>query len=92
VDGTISMALALPNHPSYVSGHACVSGAASAVLSHFFPSRAAELMATADEIALSRLYAGVHYRFDNEAGLAIGRAIGENAVEVNPTSADLLSR
>lgn len=92
VDETISMAVPLPNHPSYVSGHACVSGAASAVLSDVFPAREAELTALADEIALSRLYAGVHYRFDNDAGLAVGRAIGKKAVEMNPTSAKLLAR
>ena len=60
--------------------------------SDVFPAREAELTALADEIALSRLYAGVHYRFDNDAGLAVGRAIGKKAVEMNPTSAKLLAR
>jgi len=30
----------------------------------------------ADEAAISRLYGGIHYRFDNDAGLDLGRRIG----------------
>jgi hypothetical protein len=35
----------------------------------------------AEEAALSRLYGGIHYRFDNEVGLRIGREIGRRTVE-----------
>ena len=31
------------------------------------------MAAVAQEASLSRLYAGIHYRFDMEAGLALGR-------------------
>jgi hypothetical protein len=65
-----------PAFPGYVSGHATVSGAASAVLSAFFPDRADELAAMAEEAAMSRLYAGIHFRNDNEAGLELGRRVG----------------
>jgi membrane-associated phospholipid phosphatase len=65
-----------PAFPGYVSGHATVSGAASAVLSGFFPDRADELQAMAEEAAMSRLYAGIHFRNDNEAGLELGRRVG----------------
>lgn len=92
MDTTIAMAVMLPNHPSYVSGHSCVTGAAASVLEHYFPSDAATIRATAEEIAQSRLYAGVHYRFDNETGLQVGRAVGERALEVQPTAAQLISR
>ena len=33
--------------------------------------------AAAAEAAMSRLYGGIHYRFDNEDGLAAGECIGE---------------
>jgi PAP2 superfamily protein len=33
--------------------------------------------AAADEAAVSRLYGGIHYAFDNDHGLAAGKAIGE---------------
>jgi hypothetical protein len=50
------------------------------VLAAFFPAEAAELAATAEEAALSRLYGGIHYRSDNELGLAVGRRGGGVAV------------
>ncbi len=69
-----------PNHPSYPSGHSCNSGAATGVLSAVFPSEAARLEAIAEEASLSRLYAGIHYRFDMVAGLALGRAAAAKAM------------
>jgi hypothetical protein len=33
--------------------------------------------AAADEAAMSRLYGGIHYRFDNEIGTASGKKLGE---------------
>jgi PAP2 superfamily protein len=69
-----------PPFPSYVSGHSTTSGAASTVLASFFPANAHELAAMAEEAAVSRLYGGIHYRSDNEVGLALGRRIGEVAV------------
>jgi hypothetical protein len=33
--------------------------------------------AAAEEAAISRLYAGIHYRADNDNGLAQGRCIGQ---------------
>ena len=32
------------------------------------------------EQAMSRLYGGIHYRFDNDGGLALGRVVGRHAV------------
>ncbi len=69
-----------PPFPSYVSGHSTTSGAASTVLAAFFPAKAEQLAAMADEAAVSRLYGGIHYRSDNEVGLALGRRIGSVAV------------
>ncbi len=63
-----------PQHPSYPSAHSCFSGALSGVLIAAFPSERARLEAVARESSLSRLYAGIHYRFDMEAGLALGRS------------------
>ena len=65
-----------PPFPSYVSGHSSTSGAASTVLAAFFPANAAQLRAMAEEAAVSRLYGGIHYRSDNEAGLTLGRRVG----------------
>ncbi|HUQ98136.1 MAG TPA: vanadium-dependent haloperoxidase [Gemmatimonadaceae bacterium] len=65
----------LPNFPSYPSGHACSAGAFDAVLGHFFPRERAAFTRIAEEQAMSRLYGGIHYRFDNDGGLALGRKV-----------------
>jgi len=69
-----------PPHPSYPSAHSCISGAMTGVLAGIFPEARDELEAVAAEASLSRLYAGIHYRFDMEAGLALGRAVAALAL------------
>ncbi len=73
--------LITPSFPSYVSGHASASGAAEVVLARFFPEKADWLRAQAEEAALSRLLGGIHYRSDNDAGLALGREVGRRVVQ-----------
>ena len=82
-DTTLVLAdkVGLPNFPAYPSGHACSAGAFDAVLGHFFPQERAEFTRIAEEQAMSRLYGGIHYRFDNDTGLALGRVVGQYAVE-----------
>jgi hypothetical protein len=82
-DTTIVLAndVDLPNFPSYPSGHACSAGAFDAVLGHFFPQERAEFTRIAEEQAMSRLYGGIHYRFDNDGGLALGRVVARYDVE-----------
>lgn len=72
-DPTIVTLFPTPPHPSYPSAHSCGAGALTAVLAASFPSEAGRLQDVALEASLSRLYAGIHYRFDMEAGVAIGR-------------------
>jgi membrane-associated phospholipid phosphatase len=79
-DPGIVTAFPTPPHPSYPSAHSCSSGAISGVLAGVFPSEAGRLAAVAEESSLSRLYAGIHYRFDMEAGLALGRAVAAKAL------------
>jgi membrane-associated phospholipid phosphatase len=73
--------LITPSFPSYVSGHASASGAAEVVLARFFPERAGWLRAQAEEAALSRLFGGIHYRSDNDAGLELGREVGRKVLQ-----------
>ena len=72
-DAGIRTVFPTPQHPSYPSAHSCISGAMYSVLTAAFPSEGARLAAVAQEASLSRLYAGIHYRFDFETGLALGR-------------------
>jgi membrane-associated phospholipid phosphatase len=76
LDPTYLSVISTPPFPSYPSGHSTTSGAAATVLGALFPDRAGELADMADEAAISRLYGGIHYRFDNDAGLALGQRIG----------------
>src|SRR6266566_2915078 len=79
-DAGIHTVFPTPQHPSYPSAHSCFSGAFSAVLADAFPSERARMDAMAQEASLSRLYAGIHYRFDMEAGLALGRGVAALAL------------
>jgi membrane-associated phospholipid phosphatase len=81
-DTTLVLAdsVGLPNFPAYPSGHACSAGAFDAVLGHYLPQERAEFTRIAEEQAMSRLYGGIHYRFDNDVGLALGRVVGRHAV------------
>ncbi|CDQ18632.1 vanadium-dependent haloperoxidase [Halobacillus karajensis] len=81
LDPNFSTVICTPKHPSYPSGHATISGAAEAILSYFFPAERRKIKELAEENAISRLYAGVHYPVDNDEGLRLGRQIGRIVVD-----------
>ena len=64
-----------PPFPSYPSGHAGFSACAAAILSHYFPDDAIKFNQMAEEAAMSRLYGGIHFRFDDDDGLTLGKKI-----------------
>ncbi len=72
--------LSTPRFPAYPSGSAGYAGASQVVLSYLFPDQAEEFRRRAEGQAESRLFAGVHWRYDS-AGLAMGRAIGALVVQ-----------
>jgi len=80
-DSTLRTAVSTPPFPSYPSGHSTQSAAAAEVFAYLFPDRAAYYRAKADEASVSRVLAGIHYRFDIEAGEELGRRVGAAAVE-----------
>jgi membrane-associated phospholipid phosphatase len=90
-DPSITLTFGLPNHPSYPSGHSCSSAAAATVLTHLFPSKAAELAGWVNEAGLSRMYAGIHYRFDITAGKNLGDAVGQWAIAKDAQPGGLLA-
>jgi membrane-associated phospholipid phosphatase len=71
-DPSITTVYPLPNHPSYPSGHSCVSSAAATVLSAYFPAQSDKLHADVIEAGLSRIYGGIHFQFDVAAGQKLG--------------------
>lgn len=74
-DPAITLAIAMPNHPSYISGHSCITSSYAAVLSRLFPREAARLNQMVTDAGLSRIYGGLHYRFDITAGQELGRNV-----------------
>lgn len=74
--------LGTPNFPSYTSGHSTFSAAASSVLGYLYPAEASTCEAWAREAAESRIYGGIHYRFDAEVGIEQGNNIGEYTLNV----------
>jgi len=70
----------MPNFPSYMSGHSTFSAAAASILGYIIPSRAGAYDAMAQEASMSRLYGGIHYHMDCDAGLETGEKIGGYAI------------
>jgi hypothetical protein len=81
-----------PNFPSYTSGHSTFSGAADVILTAIFGSDTVFTIGSddmpgysrsftsfaqaANEAGESRIFGGIHFEFDNHAGLQAGRALG----------------
>jgi hypothetical protein len=72
---TQSPYLPTPFVPSYVSGHATVSGAAAEILAYFFPKDAGWLRDWAKTAARSRLYGGIQTSIENDTGLRLGQQV-----------------
>ena len=82
-----------PAFPSYSSAHATLSGAARAVLERAFGKHGLAITLTntqlglvlnytawkqiTDDIDDARVYGGIHFRFDQEAGAHQGRQVGK---------------
>lgn len=79
-DQTIVPVFGLPQHPGFPSGHACASGAASAVMSYLFPNDAQLFAAMAQDAGNSTFYALIHTMFDVSQGLALGGQAGQQVV------------
>jgi len=80
MDPRIKTATGVPNFPAFTSGHSTFSGAAASVLTYLFPDDGDYFKGQAAEASMSRLYGGIHYRTDTQAGLAHGQVIGDYTV------------
>lgn len=83
----IKLVFAVPNHPSYPSAHSCISAASAEVLESFavFQGERESLDSKVIEAGLSRMYAGIHYRFDIRAGQELGRSVAKVAIHADST-------
>jgi hypothetical protein len=80
LDAELKPLFAPPNHPSYPAAHGCFSTAAAVVLAGAFPLDSDRLLALGKEAAEARVWAGIHYRFDIDAGQEIGRKVAEKTL------------
>lgn len=71
-----------PNFPSYTSGHSVFSAAGAEVLSYIFPEEGLIFRNWALEAAISRVYGGIHWRFDAEVGTAQGIQVANYSINV----------
>ncbi len=85
-----------PPFPSYIGGHSTISAAAAEVMTQFFGERSftdtsllefgianREIKSFRDaalEASMSRIYGGIHYRFDCDEGTKTGKKVGEMVV------------
>lgn len=79
-DSTITPVFALPMHPGFPSGHACASGATSAVMSYLFPSDAGSFAAMSLDAGTSTFDAAIHTMFDVSQGFFLGAQTGNQVV------------
>ena len=80
-DPTITTSIATPSHPSYPSNAAAFMKAPAEVMAYLFPRDAATFRWAGEEFGETRLWAGIHFRSDIEAGFAIGRAVAAKVIE-----------
>jgi membrane-associated phospholipid phosphatase len=88
---TVVAAVGKPNHPSYPSGHSCLSSSGASVLSMFFPEHTAQLDAMVIQAGLSRMYGGIHYRFDIDAGQHLGRSVAAFTIHADASGNSVLT-
>lgn len=81
IDPSITLLFPNPAHPTYPSAHAMFDGPYAAVLGYLFPRDADYFTAQAREGGDSRFWAGIHFKSDIDAGLEIGRKVGERVIE-----------
>jgi membrane-associated phospholipid phosphatase len=88
---TLVPAVGKPNHPSYPSAHSCFSASGAEVLAAFFPEERARLDSLVTQAGLSRMYGGLHYRFDIEGGKQLGVSVAHFAIAVDRAGKSVLT-
>ncbi len=89
--------LITPSFPAYPSGHSSMSAACAEIMAHLFgnvpftdythqeigllPRSFTTFLQVAEEASYSRLYGGIHFRFDCENGLTGGRVLGRYIID-----------
>jgi hypothetical protein len=81
VDSSIVPAMPNPPFPGYVSGHSTISWTAATVLCKLQKDKCATWERDADNAQNSRLWAGIHFEYDNQEGKNLGIKVGESILK-----------
>jgi hypothetical protein len=81
-DPKITLAIGVPNFPSYPSNHACISGAVGRTLDALLPNTGGLYESMGRQAGDSRVYAGIHYPMDLDAGYEIARKVSAHALQI----------
>jgi membrane-associated phospholipid phosphatase len=81
LDPSITPLFPVPNFPSYPSNHSTFSATRSEMLAFLFPGRADLIRAVGKEGGDSRIWAGIHFQIDNEAGVRLGRSVVQKFID-----------
>lgn len=81
LDRTLAPLFSSPNFPSYPSNHSTLSTARAEVLAYLFPERAGYIRALAREAGDSRIWAGIHFPMDNQAGVTLGKNVAQRFID-----------
>ena len=80
LDPTLVPLFPAPNFPAYPSNHSTISAATSEMIAYLFPRDAGAVRARAKEAGDSRIWAGIHYEMDNQAGVALGQSVARKFI------------
>jgi hypothetical protein len=83
-DPKLTLAVGVPNHPSYPANHSCISGTMGRVLDAQVPGSNGVFEKMGKEAGASRLYGGIHYRMDLDAGDEIASKVAARALQSGP--------
>jgi PAP2 superfamily len=80
LDPDVKPLFTTPNHPSYPAAHACSSIAITRVLGYIFPRDAAHFAALGERAGESRIWAGIHFRSDVNAGRQVAIGVSDKVI------------
>jgi membrane-associated phospholipid phosphatase len=85
-DPGIVTAVPTPPYPAYPAGYPAIMGAGSVVVGHYFPESSVDMEQRSWDASCSRLWAGIHYAIDNDAGLLLGRQVARQTTALDSAS------
>lgn len=82
-DKSVHTEIPVPKHPSYPANHSLLGTIAATILSHYIPNEKNHWLELSDQSGKSRIWAGIHYPYDDEQGREIGKKIGLKIAEAS---------